>query len=257
MSSEPSSHATSDTGRTNSPPINAVFATTHWSVVLSAGAKESPESSRALEILCRTYWYPLYAHVRRTGRNAQDAEDLTQAFFERLLEKEWLAAADRTRGRFRSFLLSSLKHYLANEWDRVSAQKRGGHVRILSLDAREAETRFHHEPADTTTPDRQFDRRWALTLLDTVLGRLQQEYADEGKAGLFEHLKGTLGGDRASAPYARIAGELGMSEGSVKVAVHRLRQRYRAMLRAEIAQTVATEADVEDELRHLFAALSG
>lgn len=233
-----------------------MFATTHWSVVLSAGAQESPESGRALETLCRNYWYPLYAYVRRTGHSPQDAEDLTQTFFERLLEKEWLAAADQTRGRFRSFLLSSLKHFLANEWDKVSAQKRGGHVRLLSLDSRAAETRFHHEPADTTTPDKQFDRRWALTLLDTVLKRLQQEYSDDGKAGLFEKVKGTLSGDRASAPYARIARELNMSEGAVKVAVHRLRQRYRAILREEISQTVGSSGDVEDELRHLFAALS-
>jgi len=234
-----------------------VFATTHWSVVLSAGDHDSPESSRALETLCRSYWYPLYAYVRRTGKSPQDAEDLTQAFFARLLEKEWLAAADQTRGRFRSFLLSSLKHFLANEWDKASAQKRGGRVRFLSLDSKAAETRFHREPADTDAPDKQFDRRWALTLLDTVLNRLQQEYADEGKSNLFEHVKGTLGGDRASAPYARIAEALNMSEGAVKVAVHRLRQRYRAILRSEIAQTVATEVDVEDELRHLFAALSG
>lgn len=225
--------------------------------MLSAGNQASPDSSRSLEALCKTYWYPLYAYVRRTGKSPQDAEDLTQAFFARLLEKEWLATADQARGRFRSFLLSSLKHFLANEWDKASAQKRGGHVRFLSLDSKAAETRFHHEPADTNAPDKQFDRRWALTLLDTVLTRLQQEYADEGKLGLFEHIKGTLGGDRASAPYARIASELDMSEGAVKVAVHRLRQRYRAILRSEIAQTVATEADVEDELRDLFAALAG
>jgi len=248
------------TSTANSPTPsgrNAVFATTHWSVVLSAGDRRSPESSRALETLCQTYWYPLYAYVRRTGRRPEDAQDLTQAFFERLLEKDWLSAADQKRGRFRSFLLSSLKHFLANEWDRMSAQKRGGHLRILSLDAQSAETRFHREPADTASPDKAFDRRWALTLLDTVLSRLQTEYASEGKSKLFETLKGTLGGDRASAPYARIARELESSEGAVKVAVHRLRQRYRRLLRSEIAQTVEKEADVEDELRHLFAALSG
>jgi len=235
---------------------NAVFATTHWSVVLSAAGRGPAQSSHALETLCRTYWYPLYAYVRRTGKSPEDAEDLTQAFFARLLEQDWLAAADQTRGRFRSFLLGSFKHFLANEWDKASAQKRGGRVRLLSLDAKAAETRFHREPTDTATPDKEFDRRWALTLLDTVLNRLRQEYTAEGKSDLFEHVKGTLGGDRASAPYARIASELNMSEGAVKVAVHRLRQRYRAILRAEIAQTVATAADVEDELRHLFAALS-
>jgi RNA polymerase sigma-70 factor (ECF subfamily) len=195
--------------------------------------------------------------VRRTGRSPHDAEDLTQAFFERLLEKDWLAVADQKRGRFRSFLLSSLKHFLANEWDRARAQKRGGRIRLVSLDTNTAETRFHHEPADTATPDKSFDRRWALTLVDTVLARLQREYVDEGKAELFEKVKGTLGGDRASAPYARLARELNTSEGAIKVAVHRLRQRYRAVLRSEIAQTVAAENDVEDELRHLFEALSG
>jgi RNA polymerase sigma-70 factor (ECF subfamily) len=225
-------------------------------VVVTAGQEKPDEAGQALESLCRTYWYPLYAYVRRAGYHAHDAEDLTQAFFEKFLAKQWAAQADRNRGRFRSFLLSSLKHFLANEWDKASAKKRGGHVRILSLDTRAAETRFHHEPADTEAPDREFDRRWALTLLDTVLNRLQQEYAEEGKADLFDKVKGTLGGDRASAPYAQIARELNTSEGAVKVAVHRLRQRYRVLLRAEIAQTLATEADVEEELAHLFAALA-
>lgn len=234
-----------------------VFVTTHWSVVLAASDRDSPDSTHALETLCQNYWYPLYAHVRRTGRSSHDAEDLTQAFFERLLEKEWLAAADQQRGRFRSFLLSSLKHFLANERDKALARKRGGHARVVSLDTRVAETRFHYEAVDVESPDTAFDRRWALTVLDTVLARLQQEYEREGKAQLFERVKGTLGGDRASAPYAHIARELETTEGAVKVAVHRLRQRYRAILRAEIAQTVAVQSDVEDELRQLFAALSG
>jgi RNA polymerase sigma-70 factor (ECF subfamily) len=238
-------------------PEQAVFATTHWSVVLTAGGSDSPKSSQALEALCRTYWYPLYAYVRRTGHSSHDAEDLTQAFFARLLEKQWIADADRERGRFRSFLLTSLKHFLANEWDKAKAQKRGGRVRLIPLETDTAEARYHCEPADTATPDREFDRRWALAVLDTVLARLKSEFSDEGKAGLFEHLKGTLSGERSAAPYARLGEQLQMSEGAVKVAVHRLRQRYRAILRAEIAQTVATEADVEDELRHLFAALSG
>lgn len=250
-SPSPTTPATGSTGGAG------VFATTHWSVVLRAGREQVPQSAQALETLCRTYWYPLYAYVRRTGKKPQDAEDLTQAFFARFLEKQWIAEANAQRGRFRSFLLASFKHFLANEWDKENAQKRGGRVSVFSLDSNAAETRFHYEPADTATPDRQFDRRWALTLLDTVLKRLQQEYAEEGKGELFERVKSTLGGDRASAPYARIARELGTSEGAVKVAVHRLRQRYRAVLRAEIAQTVATAADVEDELRHLFAALSG
>jgi RNA polymerase sigma-70 factor (ECF subfamily) len=226
-------------------------------VVLSAGDARSPESGQALETLCRTYWYPLYAYVRRSGHGPQDAEDLTQSFFARFLEKQWVTGADRQRGRFRSFLLSSLKHFLANEWDKARAQKRGGRVRVLPLQTDTAETRYQREPADTSTPDREFDRRWALTVLETVLARLQQEYVAAGKGGLFEHLKATLGGERSAVPYARLGEPLQMSEGAVKVAVHRLRQRYRAILRAEIAATVATAADVEAELRDLFAALAG
>lgn len=239
------------------PERHAVFATTHWSVVQTAGETESPESSQALEALCRSYWYPLYAYVRRAGHTPQDAEDLTQAFFARFLEKQWVAEADRKRGRFRSFLLASLKHFLANEWDKARAQKRGGHVEFVRLDSNTAETRYQREPADTATPDREFDRRWALTLLDTVLARLKQEYADDGKSGLFEHLKGTLGGERAGLPYARLGEQLQMSEGAVKVAVHRLRQRYRVILRSEIAQTVSTSDEVEAEIKELFAALAG
>jgi RNA polymerase sigma-70 factor (ECF subfamily) len=165
-------------------------------------------------------------------------------------------AADQKRGRFRSFLLASLKHFLANEWDKAKAEKRGGHIRFVPLETDTAETRYHREPADTRTPDKEFDRRWALVVLEAVLARLQQEYAREGKAGLFEHLKDTLSGDRSALPYARLGEQLQMSEGAVKVAVHRLRQRYRQMLRAEVANTVATSAEVEAELRELFAALA-
>jgi RNA polymerase sigma-70 factor (ECF subfamily) len=233
-----------------------VFATTNWSVVQAAGGTESPSSSRALEALCRTYWYPLYAYVRRAGHHSQDAEDLTQAFFARFLEKQWVVDADRDRGRFRSFLLSSLKHFLANEWDKARAQKRGGRVQFVPLETAAAETRYQREPADPATPDKEFDRRWALALLDTVLARLQQEYATDGNAALFEQLKGTLGGTRSEAPYALLGANLGMSEGAVKVAVHRLRQRYRAILRSEIAHTVSTPDEVEVELRELFAALA-
>lgn len=238
-------------------PESPVFVTTRWSVVLSAKVKDSPEAVRALEQLCREYWYPLYAHIRRLGRSPADAEDLTQSFFARLLEKDWLAVADRERGRFRSFLLSSLKHFLANEWDKARAQKRGGHVQIVPLDAPAGEKRLQFEPAAGNAPDLEFDRRWALTLLDTVLARLEREYIANGKARLFDRLKGTLGDERSGIPYPRLATELAMSEGAVRVAAHRLRQRYRELLRDEIAQTVATTAEVEDELRHLFAALSG
>lgn len=226
-------------------------------MVQQAGGTESPESTHALETLCRTYWYPLYAYVRRSGHTPHDAEDLTQAFFTRFLERQWVEEADRSRGRFRSFLLSSLKHFLANEWDKARAMKRGGHIKFVPLNADTAETRYQGEPTDTATPDKEFDRRWAMALLDTVLARLQRDYAEAGKTALFESLKGTLGGERSAVPYAQLGEQLHTSEGAVKVAVHRLRQRYRLILRAEIANTVATPDDVEEELRDLFAALAG
>jgi RNA polymerase sigma factor (sigma-70 family) len=256
---------TSGTGTTSSTaapqgsphaPAAGVFVTTHWSVVLAASDSASPESSHALEALCRTYWYPLYAYVRRLGRSPEDAEDLTQAFFARFLEKQWVADADRQRGRFRSFLLSSFKHFLANEWDKARARKRGGGIEFTSLNTTTAETRYQQEPPGRSSPDWEFDRRWALALLDTVLGRLQREYANEGKAAWFGELKATLAVDRAGVAYADIARRLGTTEGAVKVAVHRLRQRYRVLLRTEIAHTVASPAEVEEELRHLFAVLS-
>jgi RNA polymerase sigma factor (sigma-70 family) len=242
---------------TRTPPASPVFVTTRWSVVVSAQGKDSPAAARALEQLCRAYWYPLYAHVRRAGHTPADAEDLTQAFFARLLEKDWLGMADRERGRFRSFLLGSLKHFLANEWDKARARKRGGHLQVVSLDAPAGEERFRQEPMAQGSPDREFDRRWALALLDTVLARLEQDYAQAGKAVAFQHLKSALSGGRSDVPYARLSEALGMSEGAVRVAVHRLRQRYREVLREEIAQTVATATEVEDELRQLFAALAG
>lgn len=241
-----------------SPPRSAapVFVTTRWSVVLSAQAGDSPEAARALEQLCGAYWFPLYAHVRRLGHSPADAEDLTQAFFARLLANDGFGVADRERGRFRSFLLGSFKHFLANEWDKARAQKRGGHLQIIPLDTPAGEDRLQLEPATVTSPDREFDRRWALALLDTVLTRLEAEHAEQGKARLFTGLKGTLAGGRGDVPMAQLARELGLSEGAARVAAHRFRARYRELLRAEIAQTVATPAEVEDELRHLFAALA-
>jgi RNA polymerase sigma-70 factor (ECF subfamily) len=232
------------------------FLTTRWSMVVRAGDAGSPEAARALESLCQAYWYPLFAYVRRTGRAVADAEDLTQAFFEKLLEKGWLADADRERGRFRSFLLGSLKHFLANEWDKSHAVKRGGRHRIIPLDAETAERRLTMEPADTSPPDKAFDRRWALALLEVVLVRLRDEFAGAGKLDLFERLKGTLESGR-DVSYPQLAGELGMSEGALRVAAHRMRRRYRELLRNEIAQTVAAGEDVDDELRYLIGALSG
>lgn len=233
-----------------------VFVTTRWSVVVAAQRRDSPEAAEALEHLCRAYWYPLYAHVRSAGHSTADAEDLTQAFFARLLAKDWLAVADRERGRFRSFLLGALKHFLANEWDKGRAQKRGGHLQIVSLDAPAGEDRLQHEAVAAGSPDREFDRRWALALLDSVLARLADEYRAAGKATQFESLKPALGGDRSDVNCAQLSQDLAMSEGAARVAVHRLRRRYRELLRDEIAQTVASEDEVEDELRQLFAALT-
>jgi RNA polymerase sigma-70 factor (ECF subfamily) len=233
------------------------FVTTHWSVVLAAGGADTTSSRDALARLCQTYWHPLYAYVRRVGHSPHDAQDLTQEFFARLLEKNFLTGADESRGRFRSFLLASLKHFLANEWDKARAQKRGGAQIPISIDLASAETSCQWEPADSTTAEKIFERRWALTLLDGVLRRLREEYVQDGKENLFEQLKPTLTEASRTVRYAEIAVRLDTSEGSVKVAVHRLRQRYREVLRAEIAETVATPAEVEDELRNLFAALSG
>lgn len=231
------------------------FATTRWSVVMSAGAPDSPRSADALAELCQAYWYPLYAFVRRQGHDAHDAQDLTQEFFARLLEKNYLADVKREKGRFRSFLLSALKHFLANEWDKAKAWKRGGRHEIVHLDAHDAETRYHLEPQEVLSADKVYERRWAMTLLDRVLNRLREEQVASGKEDQFELLKSCLMGERASQPYAELAGQLKMTEGNVKVTVHRLRQRYRELLRAEIAETVASPNDVEVELRHLFTTL--
>lgn len=234
----------------------ARFATTHWSVVLSAGRNDTPRARASLAQLCQTYWYPLYAFVRRQGHSAPDAQDLTQEYFARLLETNSLEQVRREKGRFRSFLLASLKHFLANEWDRARALKRGGGQELISLDGDSAETRYGLEPAHGETADRIFNRRWALTLLDATLARLREEFVTENKTKLFEELKFTLTADRSTTSYAEAAKELGLSEGAVKVAVHRLRQRYREVLRTEIANTVATPDEVEEELRQLFAALT-
>jgi RNA polymerase sigma-70 factor (ECF subfamily) len=232
------------------------FATTRWSVVMAAGAPDSPRSADALAQLCQAYWYPLYAYVRRQGHSAHDAQDLTQEFFARLLEKNYLAAVSREKGRFRSFLLASLKHFLANEWDKARALKRGGGQEIIHLDAHDAETRYSLEPKEMLSADKIYERRWAMLLLDRVLNRLREEQVAAGKGGQFDLLKTCLLGERSSVPYLELAGQLRMTEGNVKVTVHRLRQRYRELLRAEIAETVVSPADVDEELRQLFAALS-
>jgi RNA polymerase sigma factor (sigma-70 family) len=242
---------------TASPPPRTAFATTRWSMVLQAGAGSGPAARRALAELCQIYWYPLYAHSRRCGHPPHDAQDLTQAFFARLLERRALGRADPARGRFRSFMLTALNHFLADERDRARAQKRGGGGEVLSLDLAAAEARYNLEPADTAAPDRAFDRQWALALLDTVLRALETEYRDAGRTALFAALRPALAGAGESQPYEEIARRLGMSEGAVKVAVHRLRKRYRALLQGEIVQTVENPAEAAEEMRYLFQALSG
>ena len=232
------------------------FVTTHWSVVLMAANSDTTRAQSALEKLCRTYWYPLYAYARRRGHSPADAQDLTQEFFARLLQRHWLGRADQQRGRFRSFLLSAMNHFLSDEWDKARAQKRGGGLTPLPLQFDAAETRYIHEPADNVTPEHSYERRWALTLLDEVLRRLRSEYEQDGKTELFAALHPCLVGDRSSQPYAELAVKLGVNEGTVKSAVHRMRQRYRQLLHDEIAQTVAEPGEVTEELHHLFAVLS-
>ncbi|MFV1967115.1 MAG: RNA polymerase sigma factor [Pirellulaceae bacterium] len=211
-------------------PRDDRFETTHWSVVLAAAHRSSPDSDEALESLCRTYWYPLYAYVRRRGYSADDAKDLTQEFFARLLEKDYLQAADCERGRFRSFLLTVLKRFLSKERERAEAQKRGGGRKLLSIDFTSGEDRCRLEPSHDWTPEKVYERRWALTLLDQVLNRLGREYAEKQETQLFEHLKVYLTGSSGAPAYAQTAADLSMSESAVKVAVHRMRQRYRELL---------------------------
>ncbi|MGB8370600.1 MAG: sigma-70 family RNA polymerase sigma factor [Limisphaerales bacterium] len=239
------------------PSPRPAFVTTHWSLVVSAGRNDTTHARNALEKLCRAYWFPIYAFVRRQGHGPHDAQDLTQEFFARLLEKNYLAGADPAKGRFRSFLLASLKHFLANEWDKTKAQKRGGGQVMIPMDIKRAENSGGFEPADNLTAENIFERRWALTLLEQVLRRLRAEYVRDGREKLFEQLKPTLTETSRTVGYAEIATRLGTTEGAVKVAVHRLRQRYREVLRAEIADTVASPGEVEDEIRNLFAALAG
>ena len=230
------------------------FRTTHWSVVLAAADDKSRAADEALETLCQAYWYPLYAYVRRKGHSPEDAKDLTQEFFARVLARGTLGAADRARGRFRSFLLGTLEHFLAREWARNHRQKRGGGHALLSLDDT-AEDRYRIEPSHDLTPERIFERRYALALLERTLSRLREECESEGKGALFDQLKGTLAGEAAEKPHARIAEALGLTEGAVRVAAHRLRKRYGELLRDEVGQTVSMPLEVEDEIRWLLTAL--
>jgi len=236
---------------------SALFTTTHWSVVLTAGQSNSCQAAEALEKLCRIYWYPLYAYVRRRGYNPEDAQDLTQEFFARFLAKNYLAGVDRQRGRFRSYLLGALNHFLSDAWDHAHRLKRAAVQNVLPIDGQSGETRYATEPVDELSPDRLFDRRWALTLLDQVLSQLRQEHQAAGKARLFEKLSGFLTGETGSDAYPQIAAELGMTEGAVRVAVHRLRKRYGDLFMREVAQTVSSPQEIREEMQYLLAAVSG
>ena len=236
--------------------MRGIFATTHWTAVLAAGRGSSPQADVALEELCRTYWYPLYAYVRRHGHAREEAEDLTQAFFARLLEKNYLEGITSDKGKFRAFLLVALKRFLANEWDRANRQKRGGGVRPLSLDWQDADHRYQINPVDTLSPDKLYDRAWAVTVLEQVITRLRDESAAEGQARLYEQLKTFLMVGKSDIPYAQAAAALELTEGAVRVAVHRLRQRYRQLLRQEIAQTLSDPAQVDEEMQALFSAIA-
>jgi RNA polymerase sigma-70 factor (ECF subfamily) len=234
----------------------AVFATTHWSVVLAARDADSTCAREALSRLCQTYWYPLYAYARRCGNSPHDAQDLTQAFFAQILEENWVAKSDPQRGRFRSFLLSSMRHFMVNEWKKENRQKRGGGQTILSLNDDSAENRYQLEPMEKRTPEVLFERGWALSLLDSVLAKLEAEYRSEGKSDWMEVMRPALTSERGSINYAEIAKQLALTETTARVAVHRLRQQYRKMLRAEVAHTVAAPEEVDEELRHLFKVLT-
>ncbi len=235
-----------------------VFATTHWSVVLAAGVQDSQQAVAALEQLCRTYWYPLYCYIRRRGHGHEDAQDLTQGFLLQLLERQSFARADAGKGRFRSFLLAGLNYYLSDMRDRAGAQKRGSGQRPLNLiDAGGADERYRMEPADERSPDKLFERRWALTLLDQVLARLENEFRDAGKLELFRRLRVFLIAGTREESYAQTGAELQMSTEAVKKAVHRMRQRYYELFREEIANTVAGPSEVEEEMRYLCSVMAG
>jgi RNA polymerase sigma factor (sigma-70 family) len=251
----------SSTDQRSDASAKAGFATTHWSLVLAAGQRASPQSCQALAALCEAYWYPLYAHVRRRGYRADEAQDLIQEFFARLLEKEYLRVADRARGRFRCFLLAALDHFLAKEWRRAHALKRGGQRVFLSLDFATAAGCYDREPSHDLTPEKLYERRWALALVEKALARLRCHFDQRGQLTLYERLKHYLGGggdlgDSASLSYREVAAEVGMTEGAVKVAVHRLRRQCGDLLRDEIARTVGGADDVDGELRELFGALA-
>lgn len=233
-----------------------VFATTHWSVVLGAANEEPTDAKKALETLCRAYWYPIYVYVRRKGHGADEAEDLTQQFFAQLIEKGHLRQADQSKGRFRTFLLRALDYFLAREWSRAHRQKRGGQFTFVSFDQQGPEERYLLEPADSDTPEKKFLRQWAREALRQTMAALERECEAGGKGALFRETKELLAGDREAGSYATISRRLGMGEGALRMAVHRLRQRYGELLRDEIAQTVTSADELEEEIRFLLQVLS-
>jgi RNA polymerase sigma-70 factor (ECF subfamily) len=236
-------------------PLPQCFATTRWSVVMTARDRNSPESQEALQTLCLAYWSPLYAFIRRLGNSPHDAQDFTQEFFARLLEKNWLDAVERERGRFRTFLIMALKRFLANEWDKRVAEKRGGGHTVVPLDTEFAESRYLADSVPALSADHLYERRWALTLLDQTLNRLRAEYEADGRGTDFERLKGCLTAERGTIPYGEMARALGLREGAARVAVHRLRKRFREVFRAAVADTVAESGDVDEEMRYLVEVL--
>ncbi len=233
-----------------------VFPPTRWSVVLAATRKNSAESAAALELICRAYWYPLYAYVRRCGQSPHDAQDLTQEFFRRLLEKRWLDSANPGKGRLRTFLIVMLKKFMSNEWRRLSAQRRGGGQSSVRFDTGLAESQYAADSASSLAPDETFDRQWAMTLLNLTVERLRAEFVAAGKPEAFEALKDCLMAERGKIDYPAVAVRLGVNEGAARVATHRLRSRFRQVFREEISQTLADGADVEGEVRHLAVALA-
>jgi RNA polymerase sigma factor (sigma-70 family) len=241
--------------RLPSSDASGLFPNTRWSVVLATRQQCSPESATALETICSTYWYPLYAYVRRTGQSRDDAQDIIQEFFRRLLEKRWLDSVSPHKGKLRAFFIVALKNFMNNEWRRASAQKRGGGQMPVQLDTAFAESRLAAD-SNSFAPDEMFDQQWAFTLLDLTIDRLQAEFATAGKPSHFDALKNCLMAGRGAIDYAAVAAQLGVNEGAARVAVHRLRKRFREIYREEISQTLADGANLDEELHHLAAALA-
>ena len=249
--------STADTNVEQGDDARGWFQTTHWSVVLGTGLEETARADAALSNLCRAYWYPVYSYLRRVGHGPEDAEDLTQEFFARLIAKKFLKGIEPGRGKFRSFLLTALNRFRANEWDRENRLKRGGGQKPISLDGAKTEHRFLAEPMDeAASPEKLFERRWAMALLEQILAKLESEFCASSNAGLFAQLKPLLSGEQTELSYAQLGQRFGISEANVKVTVHRLRRRYRELLREEVANTVESPDQIDDEIRHLFAAFS-